>query len=795
MFRTTLAASISLALLSSHAEASCPTTTPADYSGQTINDFNFGACPANSLDHANFTGANLQGSTFAKANLTSANFTGADLGPSAKYPAVNFSGANLTKTVFTGAEMPETNFTFATFHCTDFSQTNLLEATFGATQNILADTTCRTNFTGASLEIDLITDPSSPDRRANWRVSDFTNANFHGVDPAKVNFRGQDLSGAILTDTNLAALDFTGANLSEVKLDRAFLQHAVFDGTALNGANFTGAALTGSTFVCAQGFGASGGTKTADGSPCPKAPAPITASDPADFTDATADNTDFTGAQLSQSRFSGAVLTRSTFTNADLSQAIFEAQGASIPPAQVTFAIFDHARFSQARVSSVNFSGCSMIGADFSGTTLSGTNFAGATMDTAQFAKANIQQTNFSQASLKSAGFVGATISQITGAGKPPEFSCAQLGGADFSNASVSSALFNDAVMVDSQFCCKPKTAGADPYCGIIDSLGIAYGPTSFPNVTGTSVRCPDNSLASDTGSGKTPGELCPDTWRLASNWTTTGCTASGQTTMWSINCNAGPGNVVHFADQNLKSCILESLPAGQTEVLITTAEAIGAVNCPARGITDITGLEHFTAMHTLDLSDNKLTSFGLKFTGNKTGLVSLNLESNQLTSLDLSSIEPIEFLNVADNELTGITLSANTYLSSLNAQYNKLTSFVLPVQSTMLYADLSHNALTDVLGPFAKDLGALTSLSFLDLSNNALSTIGPVQSLLTEETKSGSAGGALGRLFLQCNPNLACGDLGAVDGTKYPAIGTAGCSRYIASSRSWVGEPHPGCN
>ncbi|WP_135507141.1 pentapeptide repeat-containing protein [Roseovarius aestuariivivens] len=793
MFRTF--STLALFFLASAASASCPTSTPADYSGQTINGFNFGSCPAKSLIGANFTGANLQGSTFASSDLTSADFTGAALGPSASFPPANFNGATLKDTIFVGAQMPATNFTFAKIHCADFSKSNLLEADFGALQEIVQDGSCRTKFVEASLDIDLITDANTIGQRGNWSASDFTDANFHGLDPNSINFRGQDINGAILTGTNFVGIDFSGANLSNVKFDEAFLQNTVFSHAALNGADFTGSAMTDSTFICAQAYGSAGGIQMPDGSPCPAAPAPVDATAPVNFNDATLDRSDFTGAQLSQAKLSGAVLTRGTFSHADLSQAVFEAEGASIPPAQVKFAIFDFAKFSQSRISSVDFSGCSMIGADFSGTTLSGTNFAGATMDTARFTKANIQQTDFSQTSLKSSDFVGAKISQITGAGKPTEFSCAQLGGADFSNASVSSALFNDAVMVDKQFCCKPKTKGAPPYCGIIDSLGVAYAQTIFPGVTGTSVRCPDNRLAQTTASGKDPAQLCTDTWRLAQNWTTTGCTASGQTTMWSINCSAKPGNVVKFADKNLKACILDALPQGQTEVLITTAEVIGAVNCPGRGISDITGLEHFTAMHTLDLSNNKLTNFSLSFVGNKTALVSLNLEANQLTSLDLSAIKPVQYLNVADNQLGGIVLSADTFLYSLNAQYNKLTSFVLPIQTTLLYADLSNNGLTDVLGPFAKDLTAMTSLGFLDLSNNALGTIGPVTKIISEKTPTGSAGGLLQRMYLQCNPNFSCGDLGEVNGTKYPAIGTAGCSKYIASSLSWVGQPHPNCN
>ena len=90
-------------IIPSSAWAACPTQQPADYSGQTINGFNFGACSEGSLVGANFSSADLSGSTFSGVDLTNANFNGASLGPTETYPAVNFNSATLKKTNFTGA--------------------------------------------------------------------------------------------------------------------------------------------------------------------------------------------------------------------------------------------------------------------------------------------------------------------------------------------------------------------------------------------------------------------------------------------------------------------------------------------------------------------------------------------------------------------------------------------------------------------------------------------------------------------------------------------------------------------
>ncbi|MCF6299918.1 MAG: pentapeptide repeat-containing protein [Proteobacteria bacterium] len=774
--------------------AKCPTSIPANYSGQKINNFNFSACATGSLIKADFTAADLSGSTFANTDLSNADFTNSKLGPTENYPPVSFSASTLKKTIFKEADMPATNFEYAIIHCTDFSDTNLIQANFGPLQNIVQDSSCRTKFVNATLSVNLITDSTSIGGRKNWAWVDFTSANFHDMDPATVNFKNKDISNAILTDTNFTGIDFTAANLTKVMFNKSILGSSRFDQTAINGANFASSNLKNSSFICVQGYGSNGGTMNANAIKCPKSPATSAPHESVDMSNVTADNSDFTGAVMTMASFSGATLTRGVFLYADLSQANFQSQGSGTSPAQVKFGIFDYANLSQALISSVDFSGCSAIGAHFINSTLNNTNFSTARLDTADFSKTIIQETNFSQSSLKSSKFIGAQISQLNTGGAATDFSCAQMGGADLSNADIKAGLFNNAVMVAEKFCCPAKVSSGPAYCGIIDSLGIAYAQTKFPGVTGTAVKCPNNTIAYDNGSGKTPEQLCADNWRLSPNWTTTGCTASGQQTMWSINCNAKPGNIVKFADPNLKKCILANFP-GQTELLITTAQQIQSVNCASRKIAKIGGLEYFKSMHTLDLSSNDLVSFVLKIdniTQSEVKLVSLDLANNKLTQLDLTSLPPIQFLNVSNNKLTGISLNANTYLHSLYAENNLITEFDISIQSNLYYVDLSHNVLTNVLGSFAKNLDQLTQLSFLDLSHNALKTIGSAKSIAAN---SQTDTGELTNLYLSCNPKFSCGSLDVYDGSIYLAAASSGCSVYDANQSKWVPQATPTCN
>ena len=116
---------------------------------------------------------------------------------------------------------------------------------------------------------------------------------------------------------------------------------------------------------------------------------------------------------------------------------------------------------------------------------------------------------------------------------------------------------------------------------------------------------------------------------------------------------------------------------------------------------------------------ENQLTSFdGTALTG----LTTLNLSSNQLTSLD-GFILPTSLtsLNLYNNQLTsfdGTGLTSLTSLNSLDLSSNQLTSlsrYILPTSLTQLF--LSGNQLTLV------DVSSLTNLTTLNLVNNLISS------------------------------------------------------------------------
>lgn len=104
------------------------------------------------------------------------------------------------------------------------------------------------------------------------------------------------------------------------------------------------------------------------------------------------------------------------------------------------------------------------------------------------------------------------------------------------------------------------------------------------------------------------------------------------------------------------------------------TAEERAAVldiSLPGQGITDLTGIEHFTALQTLNCENNALTRIDLS---KNTALTELNCADNDLTKLDISQNGALIYVNCSGNRLTELDVSNNTELETLECTNNNLT-------------------------------------------------------------------------------------------------------------------------
>ncbi len=272
-----------------------------------------------------------------------------------------------------------------------------------------------------------------------------------------------------------------------------------------------------------------------------------------------------------------------------------------------------------------------------------------------------------------------------------------------------------------------------------------------------------------------------PTQWTIPS-WQTNLCNVNHTTqTVWSKpDCGGSPGDMVKFNDPNLKACILATLPGHPSSIAVTTAATLLEVSCPGLGVTDLTGLQVFTGLTSLDLSGNQVGQFNLPLTQ----LQKLKLSSNQLTALDVSKLANLVNLDVSHNQLQSIIGLVAITPVVVDLSYNQLGSFDLPIFTALVFADLSHNALTGVLDAYQKNLNALTSLSYLDLSYNSIPTIGDASAIVQN--------GALSSLYLECNPTFDCQSLNLTGSSV--ALQKSRCALFNSQSGQWILQPHPSC-
>ena len=99
-----------------------------------------------------------------------------------------------------------------------------------------------------------------------------------------------------------------------------------------------------------------------------------------------------------------------------------------------------------------------------------------------------------------------------------------------------------------------------------------------------------------------------------------------------------------------------------------TEIAAVKKIDCKGRAITNLKGIEYFTALEYLYCYDNELTELDLR---RNTKLKELNCSTNRLTVLDLSQNPKLKRVICSDNALTALNLSSNSKLTDLNASGN----------------------------------------------------------------------------------------------------------------------------
>ena len=201
---------------------------------------------------------------------------------------------------------------------------------------------------------------------------------------------------------------------------------------------------------------------------------------------------------------------------------------------------------------------------------------------------------------------------------------------------------------------------------------------------------------------------------------------------------------VINIPDANFKAYLVGNAAINtdaDTEISCAEASAFnGAIGCNGLGITDLTGIEAFTALTELYCQSNNLSSLDVS---SNTNLTDLRCNSNSLSSLDVSNNSALVNLNCHTNSLSSLDVSNNTALDWLYCYSNSLTSLDVSVNTglTRLWCHLN-------------------SLTSLDLSNNSVLDRfycydNNLSSLNVANGNNSNVGGA--DFIASNNPNLTC--------------------------------------
>ena len=191
---------------------------------------------------------------------------------------------------------------------------------------------------------------------------------------------------------------------------------------------------------------------------------------------------------------------------------------------------------------------------------------------------------------------------------------------------------------------------------------------------------------------------------------------------MITVNADSGISiNKTNFPDEIFRNYVSQKCDS-DTNGFLSNAEIskVTKISVEHIGVSDLTGIEYFTALEELYCFSNKLTSINVK---NNTALKKLSCFDNQITSLDVSKNTALEILSCFSNKLTSLNVSQNTALISLWCNQNQITSLDVSKNTALTYLNCGNNKLSSLDVSKNKVLTYLNcfenSIKYLDVRNN----------------------------------------------------------------------------
>ena len=194
--------------------------------------------------------------------------------------------------------------------------------------------------------------------------------------------------------------------------------------------------------------------------------------------------------------------------------------------------------------------------------------------------------------------------------------------------------------------------------------------------------------------------------------------------------------------------------------VITANINSVTSLNLWNQNISDLTGIEDFTALVSLDCVDNLLTHLDVS---QNTALDTLFCGFNQLTTLDISGSNVLRVLGCGTNQIISLDVSNNTLLTHLVCDDNLITNLDISNNDSLNFLDCSFNQLTNL------NVSQNTSLIYLYCSNNQITSLNvsnnialthfycTVNQLTYLDLRNGSNILLDSNFNCRINPNLSC--------------------------------------
>ncbi|QLC66671.1 leucine-rich repeat domain-containing protein [Flavobacterium sp. LPB0248] len=172
-----------------------------------------------------------------------------------------------------------------------------------------------------------------------------------------------------------------------------------------------------------------------------------------------------------------------------------------------------------------------------------------------------------------------------------------------------------------------------------------------------------------------------------------------------------------------------------------TSIAVLGTLNVSNSNIKDLTGIEDFASLTSLDCSSNQLKTINV---AKNIVLTKLNVSKNQLTTLDVSTNALLDDLNISNNAFTFVSVYNNPRLSRLNCSNNAITSLSISDKANLTALSASFNKIRTL------DVSKNTMLKELDCASNDMYNL---------NLQNGNNVNMQGMIFgnFTENPNLLC--------------------------------------